>query len=59
MEVHESPVVHAIGRPMKTDRSSSRGGLRQLRALRRNDLFEDRVQATRNFPIRKVALEFS
>ncbi len=39
--------------------SSSRRGLRQLRALRCNDLFEDRVQAARNLPIRIVALEFS
>src|SRR6266481_6624976 len=52
-------LLRPVGRPTKTGRRSSRRGLRQLRALRRNDLFEDRVQATRNFPTRIVALDFS
>src|SRR5260370_42488702 len=52
-------LLHPIGRLTKTDRSSSRRGPRQLRALRRNDLFEDRVQAASDCPIRKVALAFS
>src|SRR6267143_1992262 len=52
-------LLHPIGRPTKTHRSSSCRGLRQLRALRRDDLFEDRLQAARDFPIGIVALKFS
>src|SRR5260370_19677523 len=37
---------------------SSRRGLRQLRAFRRNDLFDDGVQPACNFPIRIVVPEF-